>query len=702
MSDLSDHLVLALDTAADRYDRMSAIRNLGSMALEADVLPAWERLVRDPELRIRQEAVKILIALDAQEVHLALMLALQDDDEYIVRDALKALQSSADPVIARAIEERIPSLEYSSTRKVANDVLSRIKSRLPEPTQTNDSVAETGQNLGNFPEYEKKAEAGSKDEPQRNVEPEQNDVSIIKSVGIKGGDAETPPTSSFAGTTTSFYVPEISDQGDSFLKPRAKKEPEKDVISETPLITDEPDASDIDPGAIAPVVVEPPRKKSLCQISNANEKKKPARILKSAFWIVAFMFCLLVVAIAFAVLVLRPEPEPDFANMKQLPRQRNAYQGPTTTNPLPVPTPQPEIVASSPEAQVPKTEALSLKVKIPIVYSSEKKDWLQSAITLYGQEVDGGAADFELLDMGSQESVAELAREKVRPLLWMPADSIALLQFQAQKLSDKLTIEDVTSIAHSPLVLIFWKERLDALHSVYPELTMRSLTEAARREDGWKGIANKPEWGFFRFGHTRPDTSNSGLQALLFMTSDYLGKSTSLQVSDLQNTPFQEWLVISEKRFCGFRTSSRAMMKEMIQKGPSAYDGLFIYESLAIEYATSARNRWGELQVVYPRFQVNADHPCVLMSSKIFTREQILVARNFRNFLLQPNVQRMALAYGLRPVSPTLLRETGSPFIKNQELGLQTQLPESMEAPSSEVIQELTRLWEQKVPPLRP
>ena len=39
-----------------------------------------------------------------------------------------------------------------------------------------------------------------------------------------------------------------------------------------------------------------------------------------------------------------------------------------------------------------------------------------------------------------------------------------------------------------------------------------------------RAIAGKPEWGLFKFGHTHPDQSNSGLLTLVLMAYEFAGK----------------------------------------------------------------------------------------------------------------------------------------------------------------------------------
>ena len=149
---------------------------------------------------------------------------------------------------------------------------------------------------------------------------------------------------------------------------------------------------------------------------------------------------------------------------------------------------------------------------------------------------------------------------------------------------------------------------------------------------GWGAIAGKPEWGLFKFGHTHPNKSNSGLQTLALMAYEFSGKERGLTLSDITRPDFQTWLQEFEQGIArpggGLTHSTGTLMREMVLRGPSQYDALMLYENLAIEYLDAARDRWGELQVVYPEPNLWNEHPYYILDVPWSTASALATLRS--------------------------------------------------------------------------
>ena len=59
---------------------------------------------------------------------------------------------------------------------------------------------------------------------------------------------------------------------------------------------------------------------------------------------------------------------------------------------------------------------------------------------------------------------------------------------------------------------------------------------------GWETIAAQPAWGRFKFGHTEPSRSNSGLLTLVLMAYEFANKDRSLSLEDVAQQRFLDWL----------------------------------------------------------------------------------------------------------------------------------------------------------------
>jgi ABC-type sulfate transport system substrate-binding protein len=137
------------------------------------------------------------------------------------------------------------------------------------------------------------------------------------------------------------------------------------------------------------------------------------------------------------------------------------------------------------------------------------------------------------------------------------------------------------------------------------------------------------------------------------------------------------------------------MMRDMVLRGPSTYDGLFVYESVVIDYLKSAEGRWGELHVEYPKRNMWNDNPYYVLDLPWSSADQQKAAGRFLDFLLSVPVQQRSLEHGFRPGNPEVpVKAAGSPFIAYQQFGLKADIGEICEAPRAEVMTNLLASWQ--------
>ncbi len=112
----------------------------------------------------------------------------------------------------------------------------------------------------------------------------------------------------------------------------------------------------------------------------------------------------------------------------------------------------------------------------------------------------------------------------------------------ARRNNNKSPILKSENLALTPMVLVMWETRRKALLTNYAKLNFQTVSDAMREPGGWGAIAGHAEWGRFKFGHTHPGRSNSGLLALVLMAYEFTHKEYGLSSSDVAATAFQDWL----------------------------------------------------------------------------------------------------------------------------------------------------------------
>jgi serine/threonine-protein kinase len=337
-------------------------------------------------------------------------------------------------------------------------------------------------------------------------------------------------------------------------------------------------------------------------------------------------------------------------------------------------------------------------VVINVAYGTEKQKWLEAAAIEFHKTEAGKAITINLHGMGSMEGArAVLDGAKSIPMhVWSPASSAFREAFERQWLAkhENQPILKSENLALTPMVFVMWESRHEPFVKKFAGLKFKTIAEAMQQEGGWGSIAGQPDWGRFKFGHTHPDRSNSGLLTLVLMAYEHSAKDRNLLQSDVALPAFQQWLLAFEQgvtRPGGPLTSSTGtLMREMVLRGPSQYDCVLIYENLAIDYLQAARDRWGDLHVDYPDPNMWNEHPYYILDAPWSDARQRAAAAAFLAFLTSEPIQKRALEHGFRPGNPSVsVRFPDSPLLRYAKQGLKIDLPRMCEPPKDRVLQEL-------------
>jgi ABC-type Fe3+ transport system substrate-binding protein len=270
---------------------------------------------------------------------------------------------------------------------------------------------------------------------------------------------------------------------------------------------------------------------------------------------------------------------------------------------------------------------------------------------------------------------------------------IFVQEWQVKNSGDPILKEDL--LALTPMVFVVWDERYRAFIEKYKVMNLDTINQALQERTGWDAIAHQPDWGLFKFGHTHPNQSNSGLMTIVLAAYSYNHKTKDLTVRDVVDAGFQQWLTNLERSTSGLSNSTGNMMREMVLKGPSSYDAMMVYEGVAIDYLKNAEGRWGKLRVVYPEYNAWNDNPYYIINAPWSTPEQRKAADTFLAFLLTEPIQREALVHGFRPANPSVpIKFADSPFVTLAGNGIQVDLHKICDPPKAEVVNNLLESWQ--------
>jgi hypothetical protein len=342
-------------------------------------------------------------------------------------------------------------------------------------------------------------------------------------------------------------------------------------------------------------------------------------------------------------------------------------------------------------------------VVVRMVYGTEKEAWLQAAAEQFTAEnptINGRPVEIELQGSGSREMVTDIIQENIQPTVISPASFI-----QIELLRDEWQTRNGSAIFHegddapqelviTPLVVVAWEDRAEALSLNDPNQLWQNLHDVLADDEGWAAFGH-PEWGLAKFGQTNPETSNSGIQALVLMAYGYHDKSADLTNADILDSDFQTWLDDIQDSVSEFPDSTGTLMDDVVRFGPSKYHFVIVYENLAIENIETAQGRGGDIQIYYPPANILSEHPYAILNAPWVTPEEREAAAMFRDFLLSEEIQRSALVdYGFRPANTAIGYDIeGSPFTRFAEYGIQQDIAQAVEIPPASVLNEIINWW---------
>ena len=343
-------------------------------------------------------------------------------------------------------------------------------------------------------------------------------------------------------------------------------------------------------------------------------------------------------------------------------------------------------------------------VMLTMYYGSEKKDWIDDVVADFNSRhitACDGPITIKATPVGSGQSMQQIANGTIQPDIWSPAGStwLTLLNDQWQKKyhSDIVPTgaNSTPSLVLSPVVIAMWKPEAEALGWPNRPIGWAKIAALSTDPQGWASYGH-PEWGDFKFGHTRPDDSNSGLDSVIAEHYAAVGKVRGLTIDDVNSKTTQDFVANVESSIIHYGDSTGFFADEMFTKGPNYLSAAVMYESLVVEANEGKKYPHLPYPVVaiYPvEGTFYSDHPFVIPQANWITPAKKTSALAFRDFLLDPHQQTKALQYGFRPANSNIA--AGAPIDSNH--GVDPRQPQSiLQVPSADVIQAIQSSWEQQ------
>lgn len=301
----------------------------------------------------------------------------------------------------------------------------------------------------------------------------------------------------------------------------------------------------------------------------------------------------------------------------------------------------------------PRPQAETVELVFP--YGSEKKAWLEDVTATFNKEghktASGKAIAVKPMAMGSGECVEEVISGRLQAHLISPASKafIELGNARSQATTGGALIGGTQDLVLSPVVIAMWKPMAEALGWGAKPVGWSEILQLTRDPQGWAKF-NYPQWGRFKFGHTHPEYSNSGLMAIIAQAYAGAGKVSGLTLTDVQSAAVATEMEQIQRGIVHYGDSTGFFGRRMFNSGPEFLSAAVLYENMVIESYQQKPATSFPVVAIYPKEGTFwSEHPAGVVERAWVTAEHKDAARKYIDFLLGNQQQRKAMQYGFRP-----------------------------------------------------
>lgn len=338
-------------------------------------------------------------------------------------------------------------------------------------------------------------------------------------------------------------------------------------------------------------------------------------------------------------------------------------------------------------------------IELLFTYGSEKERWINEVTQRFNQEghrIQGGRQIFvRAVPEGSGECIDEVLGGTRQPHIISPASAafIKLGNAQSQSKTGKELIGSTDNLVLSPVVIAMWKPMAEAIGWGKKPIGWSDILALAQSQKGWAGYGY-PQWGQFKFGHTHPNYSNSGLISLFAEVYAATGKTAGLTMADVEKPRTAQFLQGIESSVVHYGSSTGFFGRKMFAAGPQYLSAAVLYESMVVESYQNSQSLPFPVVAIYPKEGTFwSDHPIGVVQRDWVTPAHREAAKIYIDYLLARPQQERAISYGFRPGSVEV--PLSEPV--DQAHGVDPKEPKTtLEVPSPQVMDAILKLFEDK------
>ncbi|KQM84386.1 hypothetical protein ASE68_01350 [Agromyces sp. Leaf222] len=254
------------------------------------------------------------------------------------------------------------------------------------------------------------------------------------------------------------------------------------------------------------------------------------------------------------------------------------------------------------------------------------------------------------------------------PTLWSPASTVWTERVAAAA-SASLVGEPV-SFTHTPVVFGVPETMAKALGWPDSEIGIADFEKLCADPDGW-GSVGKPIWGSFKISKTNPNTSTTGLSAILMQSYEASGKTTDLTTDDVAAA--EEFSRVFEECVIHYGDTTGKVLSTLYDETQNGSGGSGYVSAVALEETSLLNYNQGnpdshtvqpgetltppkeKLVAVYPSGgSIWSDNPVTVLGADWVTEAQATAGEAFIEFLATEPAQQILPQYGFRPLDDSV------------------------------------------------
>ena len=296
-------------------------------------------------------------------------------------------------------------------------------------------------------------------------------------------------------------------------------------------------------------------------------------------------------------------------------------------------------------------------IVVDIASSNTKQNWMNVLVEQFnaeGHTISSGETVFvRVTHVTSGGSQRDILDGVIQPQVWSPGDGSWVAganEVWRDRAGRPLVSKDCPTSVLAPSGFAMWRPMAEALGWPDAPISWDDLVDLSANPEGWASLGH-PEWGQFKFGHTHPAYSNVGLQMMTALAFSTLGTANGLTADQVYSDDVVDAFHRVELNTYHYGIQNQTLMAVMANRGPTYLHAITSSEAETLktnaEYGDQLRF---PLVFIFPAEGTFwSEHPYCILETDWVSEEQTEAAESFRDYLLDPKQQALAIDNYLRP-----------------------------------------------------